>query len=363
MGCGFSAVGPLKEVSYWGTPSFAFETTSPALFGVAGSFTGLNCASLATPAQTLTPTITWTDSLASTITTAPCSPIVVSGTGSLQCDATVASLFGVATIDFLSPGPDSTQSSQGVNRLVFTIHSGPTPTAGTMIRTTFTEIIAEATTSTYYTTTITIPPTNCGLAKRADPTGCNADNVLRALKGNSAAASSFCSTYTLLSATEGYSYPPFVSGYSTTSARISSACSCFAGLSPATATPTPTTVTNAPGCNADNVLRALRQNPSSASGFCTTYTLSSATPGYPYPAYVTPWSTTSARISSACSCFSGKSPATETPPPAITPYVGPEGAYLFGSTISVLETSSTATYVVPVYEAAYEDGECPPVGN
>ncbi|KAI4253135.1 MAG: hypothetical protein LQ352_003871 [Teloschistes flavicans] len=52
---------------------------------------------------------------------------------------------------------------------------------------------------------------------------CNADNVLRALRGNSAKASPFCSTYTLPPPNQPL--PTYVSAYP--ASRVSSACSCF----------------------------------------------------------------------------------------------------------------------------------------
>ncbi|KAI4205594.1 MAG: hypothetical protein LQ350_000373 [Teloschistes chrysophthalmus] len=61
---------------------------------------------------------------------------------------------------------------------------------------------------------------------------CNADNVLRALRGHSAQASPFCSTYTLPPPNQPL--PTYVSAYP--ASRVSSACSCFI-------TPTPTTLT------------------------------------------------------------------------------------------------------------------------
>ncbi|KAI4144732.1 MAG: hypothetical protein L6R39_004061 [Caloplaca ligustica] len=52
---------------------------------------------------------------------------------------------------------------------------------------------------------------------------CNADNVLRALRANSASASPFCSTYTLPPPNQPL--PTYVSAYP--ASRVSSACSCL----------------------------------------------------------------------------------------------------------------------------------------
>ena len=65
---------------------------------------------------------------------------------------------------------------------------------------------------------------------------CNADNVLRALRANSAKASPFCSTYT--QPPPNQPLPTYVSQYP--ASRVSSACSCLITTPPTpTATPTP----------------------------------------------------------------------------------------------------------------------------
>ncbi|KAL8638893.1 MAG: hypothetical protein Q9228_003999 [Teloschistes exilis] len=61
---------------------------------------------------------------------------------------------------------------------------------------------------------------------------CNADNVLRALRGHSAVASPFCSTYTLPPPNQPL--PTYVSAYP--ASRVSSACSCFITATPTTLT-------------------------------------------------------------------------------------------------------------------------------
>ena len=72
------------------------------------------------------------------------------------------------------------------------------------------------------------------------------------------------------------------------------------------------------GCNADNVLRALRVNSAKASPFCSTYTR--PPPNQPLPTYVSQYP--ASRVSSACSCFvttsSTTSRTSSTPTP--TPY-------------------------------------------
>ena len=67
-------------------------------------------------------------------------------------------------------------------------------------------------------------------------TTCNADNVLRALRANSAQASPFCSTYTLPPPNQPL--PTYVSQYP--ASRVSSACTC---LITTTTTSTATTLT------------------------------------------------------------------------------------------------------------------------
>lgn len=59
-------------------------------------------------------------------------------------------------------------------------------------------------------------------------------------------------------------------------------------------------------CNADNVLRALRNNAANASPFCSTYT------NQPLPTYISQYP--ASRISSACSCL-----ITPSPTPTSTP--------------------------------------------
>ncbi|KAF3147724.1 hypothetical protein TWF594_002309 [Orbilia oligospora] len=87
-------------------------------------------------------------------------------------------------------------------------------------------------------------PTSCSNpivpTTSAKPIVCNRDNVLRALYGKGDEASSFCSSYTKTVATAGQVYPAYLTAYSTTSERISSACTCLS-VSPLTTSTTSTT--------------------------------------------------------------------------------------------------------------------------
>ncbi|EPS39541.1 hypothetical protein H072_6628 [Dactylellina haptotyla CBS 200.50] len=71
----------------------------------------------------------------------------------------------------------------------------------------------------------------------APTSSCNADNLLRLLRGKSASASSFCATYTTAPATAGQAYPTWLSAYTTSTSRVSSACSCLATAPPTTSAP------------------------------------------------------------------------------------------------------------------------------
>lgn len=70
--------------------------------------------------------------------------------------------------------------------------------------------------------------------------GCNADNVLRALRANSAKASPFCSTYTQPPSNQPL--PTYVSQYKPK--RVSSACTCLIRTTSSTTTPTPKPTAN-----------------------------------------------------------------------------------------------------------------------
>ncbi|KAK6526636.1 hypothetical protein TWF694_005217 [Orbilia ellipsospora] len=159
------------------------------------------------------------------------------------------------------------------------------------------------------------------LANNVDAAGCNADNVLRALRGKASDAINFCQTYTLSAATAGQSYPAYISQYSTAASRVSSACTCLVAAATTAATTMSTTTTAAPSsaCNADNVLRALRGSSSSAVAFCNTYTLSAATAGQSYPAYISQYSASASRISSACTCLATGATTTTSSDPWFDP--------------------------------------------
>ncbi|KAK6360329.1 hypothetical protein TWF730_006475 [Orbilia blumenaviensis] len=90
-------------------------------------------------------------------------------------------------------------------------------------------------------------PTTCNAppapTTSAAPIVCSRDLVLRALYGKGDAASSFCSTYTTAVATAGYQYPSYLTSWSATSSRISSACTCLS-VSPLTTSTTSTSTTS-----------------------------------------------------------------------------------------------------------------------
>ena len=72
------------------------------------------------------------------------------------------------------------------------------------------------------------------------------------------------------------------------------------------------------GCNADNVLRALRANSAKASPFCSTYTR--PPPNQPLPTYVSQYA--ASKVTSACSCLittsSTRSSTSSTSSPTIS---------------------------------------------
>ncbi|KAK6533812.1 hypothetical protein TWF694_002741 [Orbilia ellipsospora] len=77
------------------------------------------------------------------------------------------------------------------------------------------------------TSSILTSSTSTAAPTATSPLACNADNLLRALRGSSSAAAGFCTTYTLSSATAGQSYPPYLASYTASTSRISSACTCL----------------------------------------------------------------------------------------------------------------------------------------
>ena len=73
------------------------------------------------------------------------------------------------------------------------------------------------------------------------------------------------------------------------------------------------------GCNADNVLRALRVNSAKASPFCSTYT--QPPPNQPLPTYVSQYP--ASRVSSACTCLIGAATSSTTTTPTPSPTTNP----------------------------------------
>ena len=73
------------------------------------------------------------------------------------------------------------------------------------------------------------------------------------------------------------------------------------------------------GCNADNVLRALRVNSAKASPFCSTYT--QPPPNQPLPTYVSQYP--ASRVSSACTCLITTTTLSTTSTPTPSPTTNP----------------------------------------
>ncbi|EPS39683.1 hypothetical protein H072_6537 [Dactylellina haptotyla CBS 200.50] len=218
-------------------------------------------------------------------------------------------------------------------------------------------------TTTATTTTTTTIPTTTSTTKIV----CNADLVLRALRGNAADASSFCSSFTTAVATAGQSYPSYLTSWRTTVARISSACTCLS-VSPVavttTTTTTASTLSTTGRCDHDNCLRAViasafptrsgrddcayflaitvTPEPSTVTVTVATVTIETTVFGQParrfrrvatstaittttttaassnrIPAYASPCSG-SVRYSSACSCVSALAATITAPVPLTT---------------------------------------------
>jgi hypothetical protein len=155
-------------------------------------------------------------------------------------------------------------------------------------------------------------------------TGCGSDNCLRAFdRGNGGA---FCSLFTLGGT---YALPTYATQCGpSTSARVSSACTCLnnnggptASFSSTSPSPTPissttesstvSTPASCPiylpaGCNRDNCFRAMeRQGGVGATAFCATFTTAVVTALSALPTYYTQCTTAPVlQISSACSCLS-----------------------------------------------------------
>ncbi|KAF3916856.1 hypothetical protein ABW20_dc0109998 [Dactylellina cionopaga] len=84
----------------------------------------------------------------------------------------------------------------------------------------------------YFTPSIAIAVLAYASSVAAAPVNCLQDNVFRHLKGKSTLGSSFCATYTTAPATVGQAYPTWLSKeYTTSTSRLSSACSCLATAS------------------------------------------------------------------------------------------------------------------------------------
>ncbi|KAF3118690.1 hypothetical protein TWF594_006087 [Orbilia oligospora] len=90
--------------------------------------------------------------------------------------------------------------------------------------------------------------------------------------------------------------------------QIAIACVCqpvdtiSVSTTPTTTTATTTTTTSIT-CNRDNLFRNLLQVGTDAVSFCQSYTTVPATAGQAYPDYLTSYSETPSRISSACTCI------------------------------------------------------------
>ena len=96
------------------------------------------------------------------------------------------------------------------------------------------------------------------------------------------------------------------------------------------------------GCNADNVLRALRANQAQASPFCSTYTQSPA--NQPLPTYVSQYPAT--RVASACLCLVTATTASSSTSSVLTTHSGstrPPLSISSSSTSTPLSISSAGT--------------------
>ncbi|KAI4190218.1 MAG: hypothetical protein L6R41_000924 [Letrouitia leprolyta] len=102
-------------------------------------------------------------------------------------------------------------------------------------------------------------------------TACNADNVLRALKANSASASPFCKTYTLPPPNQPL--PTYVSAYP--ASRVSSACSCFVAPTSTTLTTSTTSkLTSSSTTTTHSVTTSIKTSTTSPTSSSTTSTAS-----------------------------------------------------------------------------------------
>lgn len=137
---------------------------------------------------------------------------------------------------------------------------------------------------------------------------CNADNCLRAFERGQ--GQQFCSTFTQSVVTDTAGLPSYTTMCSgSTISRVSSACSCLNNV--CAETPPTASQSRAPGCNADNCLRAFER--SQGQSFCSTFTQSIVTSTDGLPMYATQCTGSAiARVSSACSCLNSNTPASSS---------------------------------------------------
>lgn len=95
---------------------------------------------------------------------------------------------------------------------------------------------------------------------------CNADNVLRALRGHSAQASPFCSTYTRPPPNQPL--PTYVSTYP--ASRVSSACSCLITSSSTMSTTSSTTTSTSKTSTSTSTSTTTSATPTPTPYYCET---------------------------------------------------------------------------------------------
>ena len=95
---------------------------------------------------------------------------------------------------------------------------------------------------------------------------CNADNVLRALRGHSAQASPFCSTYTRPPPNQPL--PTYVSTYP--ASRVSSACSCLLTTSSSTSTTSSTKTSSTTSSSKTSTSTTASVTPTPTPYYCET---------------------------------------------------------------------------------------------
>lgn len=185
--------------------------------------------------------------------------------------------------------------------------------------------------------------------------GCNADNCLRAIRGQNDVAASFCQSLTASAVTATAGLPTYVSQCTgQTLPRASSACSCFM----ATYTPPPKPTPTALKCNRDNCFRQLLKESSGAKEFCKTYTAKVVTETKDLPTIVSQCSGRPTAVSSACSCVMAEVGPTATPtaPPGCTPtfvldgvtedgFNNPNTPFIIKPSCNKLDTKSHAVFL------------------